>query len=991
MTRRRAQAFKGSRRALVTAAEPDAAPAAPAGRAPRANARALSSLQAGEVLEGKVVAVQAFGAFVDIGAESQGLIHVSQLMDGYVKNVADVIKVGDVVKAKVLSVDVESRRLALTRKGMGIRPARTASAAIEAEEEDEELEDELAADPNTAELDGLTFVVEDDDDEAEDVSTAEIEYVEELDPEVQREIAIAYEDIVNGTVTAVDADGVTVKYQLEDGTEVEGRIHVSELLAPSHLVEGADDADEAEAYAEVDDINPATYYKVGDAISAFVFDVEAGKPMLTQRLPEEADDELAELAQVMEEFQQPEDVPESLLIQGLWAAAEEEGEEEDEGENGDLLLEAVNPQEGAVAAADTAPDVDGVISAVPEELRAEVLASLTAKAPNWNRSLVGAQLMALNLPDRPVGIDPTVGVTSTLLDRYQADMEDEEESELVGVSSLDTSYVPRSLLKKMGYKIIKGEDSGEWEVARRGGTSDEAEDNEDLDEELASIIEGRHVSNHQIDAIVADVMADDDDEAEVPRFARRNPVVAAAAVANISAAEVKALRQKTGAGMMDCKKALAQCGGDAGKAVEWLRQKGLSGADKKAGRVAAEGAIVRYIHPGSRLGVLLEVNCETDFVAAGDKFTSLAGELAMVVASSEVVCVSVDDMPAEVLAKERKVEMGKEDLKSKPEAVRAKIVEGRLEKIKKNFSLLEQPSLRDNNKTVGELIKETIAATGENIRVRRFVKYNLGEGLERKSTDFAAEVAQQTQAKKEAAPAAAKEEEPRQEQQLKQGAAKPAMHVSAGLVKQLRDKSGAGMMDCKKALAENNGDIEAASEWLRKKGLASADKKAGRLTAEGAVVAYIHPGSRLGVLLEVNCETDFVAAGDVFNRLANTVAMQIAASTVEYVSSEEIPADIFEREKEIEMGREDLQAKPEAIRAKIAEGRVKKLVQERVLLEQPYLLDQNKTVAEAVKEAVAACGENIQIRRFVRFVLGEGVEKKESNLAAEVAAATGKA
>eukprot|EP00775_Hariotina_reticulata_P010909 gene10909-11063_t len=439
---------------------------------------------------------------------------------------------------------------------------------------------------------------------------------------------------------------------------------------------------------------------------------------------------------------------------------------------------------------------------------------------------------------------------------------------------------------------------------------------------------------------------------------------------------------------MDCKKALAECSGDADKAVEWLRQKGLSGADKKAGRVAAEGAIVRYIHPGSRLGVLLEVNCETDFVAAGDVFTALANELAMIVASSECACVSVEDMPADLLAKEREVEMGKEDLKSKPEAVRAKIVEGRLEKIKKNFALLEQPALRDNNKTVAEIIKEAIAATGENIQVRRFIKYNLGEGLEKRSNDFAAEVAQQTQAKA-AAPAAPKPEEPKKEEPKKE-AAKPAVQVSAGLVKQLRDKSGAGMMDCKKALAECGGDVEVASEWLRKKGLASADKKAGRLAAEGALVSYIHPGSRLGVLLEVNCETDFVAMGDVFNKLANTIAMQIAASPgVEYMNSDEIPAEVFEKEKEIEMGREDLQSKPEAIRAKIAEGRVKKLVQERVLLEQPYLLEPSKTVAEAVKEAVAACGENIQVRRFSRYVLGEGIEKKVSNLAEEVAAATG--
>ena len=167
------------------------------------------------------------------------------------------------------------------------------------------------------------------------------------------------------------------------------------------------------------------------------------------------------------------------------------------------------------------------------------------------------------------------------------------------------------------------------------------------------------------------------------------------------------------------------------------------------------------------------------------------------------------------------------------------------------------------------------------------------------------------------------------------------------MVKELRDKTGAGMMDCKKALAENNADMEASIEWLRKKGLAGADKKAGRLAAEGVVASYIHPGSRLGVLLEVNCETDFVAASDGFNSLVNGLAMQLAASPqVQYVSAEDIPAEVFEREKAIEMGREDLTSKPEAIRAKIAEGRVQKLAQEMSLLPQPYLMDQSKTVEQ---------------------------------------------
>ncbi|WIA30186.1 hypothetical protein OEZ86_000278 [Tetradesmus obliquus] len=995
VTRKRAQAFKGSRRALVTvaAAESEApAPAAPApARRPRNEGKPLTAFEANEIVEGRVTSVQSFGAFVDIGAESQGLIHISQLTDGFVKNAIDVIKVGETIKARVLSVDVAGKRLALTRKGMGVGGSsegrRGGGRNAREEEEDDVEEEDIAVDPTTAELDGLTFVVEDDEEDTADIDPAELEFVDELSAEDARDIALALEDLVSGTVTAVDASGVTVSYSLEDGSSAEGLIHVSELLAPSHLVEGEEAEDEAEAYTEVDNIDPAVYYKVGDSISCFVMDVEDGTPLLTQRLTEDADDELAEFAEMLEETN-VDDLSDAAIIQGMWAAAEDAAGDDDEAEDGDALLEQLDPAEGAVAAAGAdEDDEEGMVSVVPEDLRLEVLAARRGGASRSSR-LVGP-LAGVRLPDRPVGVDPTNASNATLLDAFSGELE-EDEDECIGVAVNDTSYVPASLLKRLGYKIVQAEEGGEWGVVRREGAAEEGE--AEMDAELAAELEAVASGLYDaraVDSIVKDLMAGDEeaDEAEVPRLARRNPVVAAAAVsAGISAKAVSSLRKKTGAGMMDCKKALGECAGDEEKAVEWLRQKGLSGADKKAGRVAAEGAIVRYIHPGSRLGVLLEVNCETDFVAAGDVFTKLAGEIAMVVASSEVVCVSVDDMPGDLLAKEREVEMGKEDIKAKPEAVRAKIVEGRLDKIKRAYALLEQPALRDNNKTVAEIIKEAIAATGENIQVRRFIKYNLGEGLEKRSNDFAAEVAQQT-AKKAEAPAA-KKEEPKKEEAPKE--AKPAVQVSAALVKQLRDKSGAGMMDCKKALGETGGDVEAAVEWLRKKGLSSADKKAGRLAAEGGIVAYIHPGSRLGVLLEVNCETDFVAAGDVFGKLANTLAMQIAANpSLEYVTPEEVPEELLAREREIEMGREDLQAKPEAIRAKIAEGRVKKLAQERVLLEQPYLLDESKTVSEAVKEAIASCGENIQIRRFSRFVLGEGVEKKVSNLAEEVAAATG--
>lgn len=214
--------------------------------------------------------------------------------------------------------------------------------------------------------------------------------------------------------------------------------------------------------------------------------------------------------------------------------------------------------------------------------------------------------------------------------------------------------------------------------------------------------------------------------------------------------------------------------------------------------------------------------------------------------------------------------------------------------------------------------------------------------------------------------------------------------ISAKLVKELRDKTGAGMMDCKKALKETEGDLEKAGEWLRKKGIASADKKGGRVAAEGLVSSYIHTGGRVGVLVEVNCETDFVARGEKFAELVRNIAMQVAACpNVEYINTDAVPSDMLEKEKAIEMGREDLAGKPENIREKIVMGRIEKRRKELSLLDQPYIRDQSISVAELVKQSIAELGENIQVRRFVRFVLGEGIEKEETDFAAEVAAATG--
>ena len=213
--------------------------------------------------------------------------------------------------------------------------------------------------------------------------------------------------------------------------------------------------------------------------------------------------------------------------------------------------------------------------------------------------------------------------------------------------------------------------------------------------------------------------------------------------------------------------------------------------------------------------------------------------------------------------------------------------------------------------------------------------------------------------------------------------------ITAKLVKELRDKTSAGMMDCKKALVENKGDMEKSIEWLRQKGIASAEKKSGRVAAEGAVGSYIHTGSRVGVLLELNCETDFVARGDLFQGLLRDLSMQVAACpSVEYVSVDQIPDSIASKEKEIEMGRDDLSGKPDQIKAKIVEGRIGKRLKEMALLEQPFIKDSSINVEELVKQVAGKIGENIKVRRFTRYTLGEGIEVQGSDFAEEVASMT---
>jgi elongation factor Ts len=201
------------------------------------------------------------------------------------------------------------------------------------------------------------------------------------------------------------------------------------------------------------------------------------------------------------------------------------------------------------------------------------------------------------------------------------------------------------------------------------------------------------------------------------------------------------------------------------------------------------------------------------------------------------------------------------------------------------------------------------------------------------------------------------------------------MEVSANTVKELREKTGAGMMDCKKALAETSGDVQKAVDYLRQKGLAAAATKAGRVAADGGVVAYIHPGGKLGALVEINCETDFVARTAEFQTLLKDMAMQVAAANPRYVRREEIPVAELDREKTIHRQQALESGKPETIVDKIVEGKMERFYSEVCLLEQSFIKDQDKKVSDVVNDSIARLGENIQIRRFARYHLGEGASK----------------
>ncbi|KAE9600322.1 hypothetical protein Lal_00045664 [Lupinus albus] len=951
----------------------------------------------GATFTGKVKSIQPFGAFIDFGAFTDGLVHVSMLSDDYVKDVSNVVSVGQEVKVKLLEVNTETRRISLSMRENADTGKQRKDAPTNAEKGGPGKRNTSKPGPR------------------KDGGRKSSKFV--IGQELQ------------GTVKNMARSGAFIS--LPDGEE--GFLPISE---------------------EPDDgfgnVMGNTSLEVGQEVSVRVLRISRGQATLTMKKAEDAlkvDTVLGEgvvhvatnpfllafrknkdIAKFLDEREKQNTVEKSSTTKTLedvkGTVKEAEAVVKDDPESIETLIDDAPSAVKHTDADDIseqdagASAFDGSSTAIVDDERDSV-ANLSSPAPSVDAATEKETTEVASGSLAPEGdlstLNPIIE-EATRTDVTTSTAETESPLEITNENIIESGVDP----------IIVEDEQSQTSNAREGFApaaltdsdvvepspdnidtiapapqeiADEAEENDQVplpETPVTEVIEGsiedsKEEQDQSPNTENEKLLTSQVEDKEVTIASEENngspksngqtsttPSDEGSLQATISPALVKHLREETGAGMMDCKKALVETGGDVIKAQEFLRKKGLSSAEKKASRVTAEGRIGSYIHD-SRIGVLIEVNCETDFVSRGDIFKELVDDIAMQVAACpQVEYLATEDVPDEFVNKEKEIEMQKEDLSSKPEQFRSKIVEGRIRKRLEELALLEQPYIKNDKVAVKDFVKQTVATIGENIKVKRFVRFNLGEGLEKKSQDFAAEVAAQTAAKTVPTPAI---EQPAAEEAKEPEKKQATVTISATLVKQLREETGAGMMDCKKALAETGGDLEKAQEYLRKKGLSSADKKSSRLAAEGRIGSYIHD-SRIGVLIEVNCETDFVGRSEKFKELVDDLAMQVVACPqVQYVSIEDIPETIRNREKELEMQRDDLASKPENIREKIVEGRVSKRLGELALLEQPYVKDDSLLVKDLVKQSVAAIGENIKVRRFVKFTLGETAES-----ATEVAA-----
>ncbi|KAK2970957.1 hypothetical protein RJ640_027438 [Escallonia rubra] len=972
----------------------------------------------GATFTGKVRSIQPFGAFVDFGAFTDGLVHVSQLSDRFVKDVAAVVSVGQEVQVRLVEADTETRRISLTMResdgpsklqqppvdGDKPRPSRRNTQKSNQRKEDMKKTSKFA---KGQDLEGTVknltragaFISLPEGEEgflptSEEADEGLGSIMGGTSLQAGQEVSVRVLRISRGQVTLTmkrQEDAGALNSKLSGGT-----VHAATnpfLLAfrknkdiATFLDEREKEEDITERSEEPTDV-PSALDEIVENVETSQEEVNVGETTNLDQDPEsvvsdslqsveDSVQSIEEVAvEVTSEILAPEksasSVDQATEVAPVTAEVKNDGESDDTTEKDEGQIPTPSVEDLVQSIEEAAVEVTSEILA-PEEGASSVdqvkeVAPVTAEVENDGESDETTEKDEGQIPTpsaegelsppTPVEASPEESSSITSFDG-QVDTTPSEETASKGKDDSDISnYVfddPLLFPESQILEVVENQidvatikDQVQIQAPPAEGENPSASPIENLGpvpEQNGSITNSSGQSS-----------------APSPKDSKNK--------ATISPALVKQLRDETGAGMMDCKNALSETGGDIIKAQEYLRKKGLASADKKASRATAEGRIGSYIHD-SRIGVLIEVNCETDFVSRGDIFKELVDDLAMQVAACpQVKYLATEDVPSETVQKEREIEMQKEDLLSKPEQIRSKIVEGRIRKMLEEMALLEQPYIKNDKVVVKDWVKQTIATIGENMKVRRFVRYNLGEGLEKKSQDFAAEVAAQTVAK--AVPAPVKEQPAEKPDEKPQKAT-----VSAALVKQLREETGAGMMDCKKALAETGGDLEKAQEYLRKKGLSAADKKSSRIAAEGRIGSYIHD-ARIGVLIEVNCETDFVGRSENFKELVDDLAMQVAACPqVKYVSVEDIPESFVSKEKALEMQREDLQSKPENIREKIVDGRISKRLGEMALLEQPFIKDDSLLVKDLVKQTVAALGENIKVRRFVRFTLGEETDDK---------------
>ncbi|CAN4119498.1 unnamed protein product [Withania somnifera] len=894
----------------------------------------------GATFTGKVRSIQPFGAFVDFGAFTDGLVHVSRLSDGFVKDVGTIVSVGQEVTVRLVEANTDAGRISLTMRESDdpSRPRQQKDAPASSDR------------PRTPRKN--TQKNNQRRDEVKKVS----KFVKGQDLE--------------GTVKNLTRSGAFIS--LPEGEE--GFLPASE------------EANEAFGI-----IVSGSSLQVGQEVSVRVLRITRGQVTLTMKKEEDASELDSRLSQgvvysatnpFVVAFRSNDEISSFLDEREKNELAEQSKEDAQEADvvanRMDVLPENTGKEESVNAANDGVPETvygEDTKQKIDEEMESTPEASTSTISQQAEVSPVGdaveseAETGSYEQAADHIPESDTV-VSEEVVEKVADEevVENEVQTEIPSVT-------------EAAKELEEGNENGSISSPTGQSEAPSGNSKDEESQEGAGVVETKVESSPPIGEQLSDTAAQQevvapntDKDINVSNTSEQNGTASSdeAAAKVISPVLVKQLREETGAGMMDCKKALTETAGDIVKAQEYLRIKGLASADKKSSRATAEGRIGSYIHD-SRIGVLVEVNCETDFVSRGEIFKELVDDLAMQVAAyPQVQYLFPEDVPEEIIKKEREIEMQNEDLLSKPEQIRSKIVDGRINKRLEELALLEQPYIKNDKMVVKDLVKQTIATIGENIKVRRFVRFNLGEGLEKKSQDFAADVAAQTAAKPVSSPG--KEQPAIEAKEITVEPPKAA--VSAALVKQLREETGAGMMDCKKALSKTGGDLEKAQEYLRKKGLSTADKKFSRLAAEGRIASYIHD-SRIGVLIEVNCETDFVGRGDTFKELADDLAMQVAACPqVQYVSIDKIPESTVNKEREMEMQREDIKDKPENIREKIVEGRVSKRLGELVLLEQPFIKDDSVLVKDLVKQTVAALGENIKVRRFSRFILGEEAKKE---------------